>query len=82
MQLWCKACTLKRHKSLNYSVDPDLEENTCSTCGKSKSPDEFYKNKTWDNGNIDNIIGLEVPMYSDILRVAGTTDCIADYNGK
>ena len=21
-------------------------------------------------------------MYSDILRVAGTTDCIADYNGK
>ena len=34
------------------------------------------------NGNIDNIVGLEIPMYSDILRVAGTTDCIADYNGK
>ena len=34
------------------------------------------------NSNVNNIIGLEIPMYSDILRVAGTTDCIADYNGK
>jgi genome maintenance exonuclease 1 len=32
--------------------------------------------------NIDNIVGLEIPLYSDYLRVAGTTDCIADYNGK
>ena len=33
-------------------------------------------------GNVDNIIGLEIPLYSDQLRVAGTTDCIAEYNGK
>tara|TARA_B110000495_G_scaffold49877_1_gene41764 strand:- start:78 stop:758 length:681 start_codon:yes stop_codon:yes gene_type:complete len=32
-------------------------------------------------GNIDNIYGLEIPLYSDILRVAGTADCIADWNG-
>jgi genome maintenance exonuclease 1 len=32
--------------------------------------------------NVDNIVGLEIPVYSDYLRVAGTTDCIADYNGK
>ncbi len=31
--------------------------------------------------NVDNIVGLEIPVYSDYLRVAGTTDCIADYNG-
>ena len=33
-------------------------------------------------GNIDNIVGLEIPLYSDKLRVAGTTDCVAEYNGK
>ena len=31
--------------------------------------------------NIDNIYGLEVPLYSDILKVAGTADCVAEYNG-
>jgi genome maintenance exonuclease 1 len=32
-------------------------------------------------GNIDNIYGLEIPLHSDMLRVAGTADCIAEYNG-
>lgn len=32
--------------------------------------------------NIDDIYGIELPLYSDILEVAGTTDCIAYYNGK
>ena len=32
-------------------------------------------------GNINNIVGLEIPLFSDLLRVAGTTDCIAEYNG-
>jgi genome maintenance exonuclease 1 len=31
--------------------------------------------------NIDKIIGLEIPLYSDKFKVAGTTDCIAEYNG-
>lgn len=32
--------------------------------------------------NIDNIHCLESRMYSDYLRLAGTVDCIAEYNGK
>ena len=32
-------------------------------------------------GNIDNIVGTEITLYSDLLRVAGTADCIAEYNG-
>ena len=32
-------------------------------------------------GNIDNIYGLEIPLYSDQLRVAGTADCVAEWNG-
>ena len=31
--------------------------------------------------NIDNIYALEVPLWSDILGLAGRVDCIAEYNG-
>ena len=33
-------------------------------------------------GNINNIYCLEAPLYSDMLSVAGTVDCVAEYNGK
>ena len=32
--------------------------------------------------NIDNIRCTEIPLYSDQLRLAGTCDCIAEYNNK
>jgi len=32
--------------------------------------------------NIDNIRCTEIPLYSDRLRLAGTCDCIAEYNNK
>lgn len=32
--------------------------------------------------NIDNIRCTEIPLYSDNLRLAGTCDCIAEYNNK
>ena len=32
--------------------------------------------------NIDNIRCTEIPLYSDDLQLAGTCDCIAEYNGK
>ena len=31
---------------------------------------------------IDNITALETPLWSKILRLAGRTDCIAEYDGK
>lgn len=31
---------------------------------------------------IDNILCQEAPLYSDLLQVAGRTDCIAEYDGK
>lgn len=30
---------------------------------------------------VDNILALEIPLYSDMLKVAGRVDCIAEYNG-
>lgn len=32
--------------------------------------------------NIDNIYLLESPLYSDLLKLAGRVDCIAEYDGK
>jgi len=32
--------------------------------------------------NIDNIRCTEIPLYSDTMKLAGTCDCIAEYNGK
>lgn len=32
--------------------------------------------------NIDNIRCTEIPLYSDSLKLAGTCDCIAEYNNK
>jgi len=32
--------------------------------------------------NINNIHCLESRLYSDYLRLAGTVDCVAEYNGK
>ena len=33
-------------------------------------------------GRIDNVHALETPLYSDHLQVAGTVDCIAEFDGK
>lgn len=41
----------------------------------------FFTLKTKLDLYVDNIHSLETPMYSDILRTAGRTDCIAEWNG-
>ena len=32
--------------------------------------------------HVDKVHGLEVPIYSDDLQLAGTADCIAEYDGE
>jgi genome maintenance exonuclease 1 len=54
--------------------------------GESTEPDIFDKEmfdsiKAWLD-DINNIHALEDPLYSDYLQVAGTVDCIADFQGK
>lgn len=43
---------------------------------------EVYKSMLPELRKIDNVRCLETPLFSHHLRVAGTVDCIADYNGK
>lgn len=54
--------------------------------GKPVQPDifdqEVFKSIIPHLDKIDNIHALESPLYSHHLQVAGTVDCIAEYNGK
>jgi genome maintenance exonuclease 1 len=54
--------------------------------GKLPEPDIFdapvFKSIIPHLDMIDNIHALESPLYSHHLQVAGTVDCIAEYNGK
>ena len=50
----------------------------------AESPDEVvsvFNRLRFLLGNIDKIYGLELPLHSDVLKVAGTADCVAEYNG-
>ena len=44
--------------------------------------DFLFKISKTELNNIDNIHALEGPLYSRQLGVAGTVDCIAEYNGE
>jgi ATP-dependent exoDNAse (exonuclease V) beta subunit len=44
--------------------------------------DFFLQLKPHIDENVGDVYGLEQPLYSDRLRIAGTTDCIAEWNGK
>jgi genome maintenance exonuclease 1 len=60
-------------------------------CEKYLSNEEInptiFDSQNWNEikeylNNIDNIHALETPLFSHHLQVAGTVDCIAEYNGK
>jgi len=44
--------------------------------------DFFLQLRPHIDQNIGNVYGLEQALYSDRLRMAGRTDCIAEWNGK
>lgn len=54
----------------NEEVDPDFFDH------------HMWKSFQGELARIDNIHCLETQLYSDHLEVAGTVDCIAEYDGK
>jgi len=44
--------------------------------------DFFLQLRPYIDQNIGNVYGLEQALYSDRLRMAGRTDCIAEWDGK
>ena len=62
--------TLCEHYLLGNNPEPDIFD-----------AEIFNSMKLWLD-DIDNIHCLETPLYSDFLEVAGTVDCIAEFQGK
>jgi len=62
--------TLCEHFLLGKNTEPDIFD-----------AEMFTSMKYWLQ-DIDNIHCLETPLYSDFLEVAGTVDCIAEFQGK
>lgn len=63
-----------------------VEQYLCNnpTYAKGHMPANIlsFKNiKSFLDDNIGTIAGLEIPLYSDKLRVAGRVDCVAEWNG-
>lgn len=60
----------------------------CESFLKNESVEpDIFDHYTWTSivpelSKIDNVHALETPLYSDHLEVAGTVDCIAEYEGK
>lgn len=44
--------------------------------------ESYFKNSTRNLNNIDNIYLQETPLYSHTLKLAGTVDCVADFDGE
>ena len=62
--------------------------NLCEDYLSNKEIDiDMFDQDMWQSfhkilDRIDNIHALETPLYSDHLRVAGTVDCIAEFDGR
>ena len=64
-----------------YLYNYELRSNVDGHVGIDDEAMSIFNRIRFLLGNINQIVGLEIPLYSDILKVAGTTDCVAEYNG-
>ena len=66
-----------------HSVVEEYLNNKDSLNGQSTDCISLFEQfKPLLDDNINNIRAQEVPMYSNLLKLAGRVDCVADYNGK
>lgn len=74
---------MKEASSLGTAVHDLCEQYLYNMPLKPKSDEAIsvFNRLRFMLGNINNIVALEIPLYSDQLKIAGTSDCIADYNG-
>lgn len=69
---------------LNYCelVFPDATVSQESVESYRQLPYFLFDNLKDKLDKIDNILGIEIPLHSEYLSIAGTSDCIAEYDGK
>ena len=64
---------------LELFEDSKLYKDTVETY--KRLPFFLFDNLKPELNKIDNILGIEIPLHSEYFGLAGTSDCIAKYNG-
>lgn len=60
----------------NYILNKDYKKDVIPS-----NLDAFNTIKKHLDEGVDNVLGIELPLYSNFFRAAGRTDLIAEYNG-
>lgn len=82
-----EANRVSRHSSergtgVHEAVEKFLLNEPVKTIGMNPLVKTLYVQMKPELLMIDNIYCLETSLYSDVLRLAGTVDCIAEFNGE
>lgn len=72
----------RRGTGLHDMTEQYLLNNPEYTAGFDSSSKFLFNNFKQYLDQIDNIVALEKTLYSDVFKVAGRCDCIADFQGK
>jgi len=74
--------SLSRGTEFHSVVEEYLNNNNNLNGQSTDCISLFEQFKPLLDDNINNIRAQEVPLYSNLLRLAGRVDCVADYKGK
>ncbi len=74
-----------RGTKLHNTIEKYLLNEMSELQAKMIMPDlkeMFYSLKPFLDSHVNNIYGIEQPLYSDALKIAGRCDCIGEWNGE
>ncbi len=69
------------HGTMTHKLCEDYLSNKESDVDFLEIPKRHFEKLKPYLHKINNIRGIEIPLFSDELKIAGTCDCIAEYNG-
>lgn len=69
------------HGTMTHRLCEDYLSNKESDWDFLEIPKRHFEKLKPYLHKINNIRGIEIPLFSDELKIAGTCDCIAEYNG-
>jgi len=72
---------LNRGTTVHEMAEEYCKNGICSA-HEDETINEMYANLTSLIDQLDEVIGVEIPLYSDLLELAGRTDCVGVLDGE
>lgn len=73
---------LRRGNQLHGTIEKYLNNEDLYLEGTDSDIPQLFHQMSEELGRIDNISGLEQPLWSHTLKLAGRVDCVAEFDGK